>query len=115
MNKGKIMASIIQKLRGKQYAYTVFQISKSIDNISDNIDLIAEAFHFLTKEKIILSTVKIKETEKAYEIEGTFYYLSEFYRQALKEAPQTESIIECRNILFSEGDKVGVQAELFKN
>lgn len=114
MKKAEIMALIITKLRGKQNAYTVFQISQSIANLSDDTDLIAETFHFLTKEKIILSVVKIKEVESVNEIEGTFYYLSEFYRQALKESPQTESIIECRKILFPEGEKEIIQTELFK-
>lgn len=102
MTKGEQLASIIQKLRGKQNAYRIDQIAEAAKTGLDEI-------YFLHEAKVLIQKTVIDE-----DFGMQFYYaLSPFYRQYLKDAPQTEAVKECYQILFPEGDKEAVQTELF--
>lgn len=110
MTKGQLMASIITKLRGKQNAYTIDAIIESMQNDSRVKDIIFD----LKDLGVLVQTEDV--TREMGDIVGIqFYYaLSPFYRQYLKNAPQTEAVKECYEILFPEGNKEVIQGDLFK-
>jgi len=102
MNKGKTMASIIQSLRGKNQAYAKHAIIKQIGDCEDTL------FELLSIG-VVVQTIKVFDDN----ITLPLYSIDPFYRHRLKVAHQTESIVECQKILFPEGEKEMVQAELF--
>lgn len=113
MTKGQLMACIITKLRGKQHKYTIEQIINSLTNehsTNSDREKVKNAL-FSLKEKQILK----ESTDGGIDEDAVFYYaLSPFYRQYLVKAHQTDSVKECYQILFPEGDKELVQGDLFK-
>lgn len=104
MTKGEQLASIIQKLRGKQNAYRIDQIAEAAKTGLNEI-------YFLHEAKVLEQKTVIDE-----DFGMQFYYaLSPFYRQYLKDAPQTAAIVECYSILFPNEEKELVQGDLFTN
>ena len=117
MTKGEQLASIIQKLRGKQNAYTFEAIAESVLTAPTMLDItsLANAVFQLIDIKVLNRTELTNKNPDGSLSVQSFYSLSPFYRQYLKDAPQTAAIVECYSILFPNEEKELVQGDLFTN
>ena len=115
MTKGEQLASIIQKLREKQNAYMFEAIAESVltdPTMLDITSLANDVFQLIDIKVLNRTELTNKNPDGSLSVQS-FYSLSPFYRNYLKDAPQTAAIVECYQILFPEGDKEAIQTELF--